>query len=69
MQLLFVESFTLKINLPNCAAGMGLTASTSLSKLGENAALKKFVGVTPIPEGDSFWKELLTFSYVPSKSM
>jgi hypothetical protein len=48
---------------------MGVTASTSLSKLGENEALKKFVGVTPVPGGDKFWKELLTFSYVPPKSM
>lgn len=48
---------------------MGVTASTSLSKLGENVALKKFVGIGPITEGDAFWKELLTFSYVPPKSM
>ena len=48
---------------------MGLTASTSLSKLGENAVLKKFVGVAPVPEKDAFWKELLTFTYAPPKSM
>ena len=48
---------------------MGLTVSTSLSKLGENAVLQKFVGTTPIKQNEGFWKELLTFSYVPPKSM
>lgn len=48
---------------------MGLTASTSLSKLGENEILRKFVGPSSIPEDDAFWKELLTFSYAPPKSM
>lgn len=48
---------------------MGLTASTSLSKLGGNAVLQKFVGTVSVPENDDFWKELLTFSYSPPKSM
>jgi len=48
---------------------MGLTASTSLSKLGDNDVLKKFVGTDAISESDSFWKELLTFSYAAPKSM
>ena len=48
---------------------MGLTSSTSLSKIRENVVLHKFVGTVPVPENDGFWKELLTFSYSPPKSM
>ena len=41
---------------------MGVTASTSLAKVKENALLLRFVGTEKVAEGDGFWKELLTFS-------
>ena len=51
------------------AESMGVSVSTSLSKLKENPILLKFVDNSPILEGDDFWNELLSFSYTPPKSM
>ena len=48
---------------------MGVTASTTLVKLRDNPVLLKFVGSSAIPESDEFWKELLSFSYVPPKTL
>ena len=47
---------------------MGVTVSTSLAKIRENPLLLRFVGGETIPEGDAFWKELLSFAYSPPKN-
>jgi len=47
---------------------MGVTVSTSLAKIKENPLLLRFVGGETIPEGDGFWKELLSFAYSPPKN-
>ena len=48
---------------------MGVSVSTSLSKLKENPILLKFVDNSPIVDSDDFWNKLLSFSYTPPKSM
>ena len=47
---------------------MGVTASTSLARLRDNSALLRFVGEKAVTEDDVFWKELLSFSYVPPRN-
>ena len=42
---------------------MGVSSSTSLSKLRENIVLQRFVGEGKIEPGDDFWDQLLSFSY------
>lgn len=55
--------------LSSLGTSMGVSVSTSLSKLKENPILLKFVDNSPIADGDDFWNELLSFSYSPPKSM
>eukprot|EP00731_Ephydatia_muelleri_P017058 Em0010g156a len=47
---------------------MGITTSTSLSNLKDNAVLQRFIGLQPVPQGDKLWAELVTFSYSPLNS-
>lgn len=47
---------------------MGVTASTSLGRLRDNPALLKFVGEKVVAESDVFWKDLLSFTYVPPRN-
>ena len=60
--------FTFSV-LYNLSKRMGIEMSTSYISLRENPLLQVLVGENPIPEGDTFWNEILNFSFCPPHSI
>ena len=44
---------------------MGVTVSTSVTRIKENPLLLRLVGSEAVPEEDEFWNQLLAFAYSP----